>query len=87
MKEKISKISEILHEKPPRDWEEITIDRANIQMLEKAEREDIRTAFERSDDQHPHCVYCSSGLSCRNCMMGPFQAFRERFKDDGCVWC
>ncbi len=41
MKEKISKISEILHEKPPRAWEQISIDRANIQMLEKAEREDI----------------------------------------------
>jgi carbon-monoxide dehydrogenase catalytic subunit len=71
MKEKISKLSELLHKKTPRYWEERSIDRANIQMLEKAEREDIRTVFKRSDDQHPHCVYCSNGVSCRNCMMGP----------------
>jgi carbon-monoxide dehydrogenase catalytic subunit len=71
MKEQISKLSELLHKKSPRYWEERSIDRANIQMLEKAEREDIRTAFKRSDDQHPHCVYCSTGVSCRNCMMGP----------------
>ncbi len=71
MKEKISKLSEILHKKSPRYWEERSIDRANIQMLEKADREDIRTAFKRSDDQHPHCVYCATGVSCRNCMMGP----------------
>jgi carbon-monoxide dehydrogenase catalytic subunit len=71
MKEEISKLSELLHKKSPRYWEARSIDRANIQMLEKAEREDIRTAFKRSDDQHPHCVYCSNGISCRNCMMGP----------------
>jgi carbon-monoxide dehydrogenase catalytic subunit len=71
MKEKISKLSEILHKKAPRYWEERSVDRANIQMLEKAEREDIRTVFKRSDDQHPHCVFCENGVSCRNCMMGP----------------
>lgn len=71
MKEKISKLSEILHKKSPRYWEERSVDRANIQMLEKAEREDIRTVFKRSDDQHPHCVFCENGVSCRNCMMGP----------------
>jgi carbon-monoxide dehydrogenase catalytic subunit len=71
MKEKISKLSELLQKKSPRYWEERSIDRANIQMLEKAEREDVRTAFKRSDDQHPHCAYCATGVSCRNCMMGP----------------
>jgi carbon-monoxide dehydrogenase catalytic subunit len=71
MKEEIAKLSELLHKKEPKYWEGRSSDRANIQMLEKAEREDIRTAFKRSDDQHPHCVYCSNGVSCRNCMMGP----------------
>jgi carbon-monoxide dehydrogenase catalytic subunit len=71
MKEKISKLTEALHKKPARYWEEKSFDQANIQMLEKAEREDIRTAFKRSDDQHPHCTFCANGISCRNCMMGP----------------
>ncbi len=71
MDDKISKLSEMLHKKSPRYWEERTIDPANAQMLEKADREDIRTVFKRSDDQHPHCVYCENGVSCRNCLMGP----------------
>jgi carbon-monoxide dehydrogenase catalytic subunit len=71
MKEKISKLSEILHKKPSRVWEQRSIDKANIKMLEKAEREDIRTVFKRSDDQHPHCTFCANGVSCRNCLMGP----------------
>jgi carbon-monoxide dehydrogenase catalytic subunit len=71
MKEHISKLSKGLHEKAARDWGTRSIDMANVQMLQKADREDIRTAFKRSDDQHPHCIYCERGVSCRNCMMGP----------------
>jgi carbon-monoxide dehydrogenase catalytic subunit len=71
MKEEIAKLSESLHKETPRYWEGRSIDSSNIQMLEKAEKENVRTAFKRSDDQHPHCVYCSNGVSCRNCMMGP----------------
>lgn len=71
MNDKISKLSETLHQKPPKYWQERSIDMANVQMLEKADREDIRTVFKRSDDQHPHCVYCENGVSCRNCLMGP----------------
>ncbi len=41
------------------------------QMLRKAERDGIETAWDRLDKQTPHCTSCEQGLSCRNCTMGP----------------
>ncbi len=41
------------------------------QMLHKAERDGIDTAWDRLEHQTPHCTSCESGLSCRNCTMGP----------------
>jgi carbon-monoxide dehydrogenase catalytic subunit len=41
------------------------------QMLRKAEREGVETAWDRLEQQTPHCTFCESGLSCRNCTMGP----------------
>jgi carbon-monoxide dehydrogenase catalytic subunit len=41
------------------------------QMLRKAEQDGIETAWDRLEHQTPHCTFCESGLSCRNCTMGP----------------
>jgi carbon-monoxide dehydrogenase catalytic subunit len=41
------------------------------QMLELARAEGIQTVWDRAAAQDPQCGYCSLGVSCRNCSMGP----------------
>jgi carbon-monoxide dehydrogenase catalytic subunit len=41
------------------------------QMLELARAEGIPTVWDRAIAQEPQCGYCSLGVSCRNCAMGP----------------
>jgi carbon-monoxide dehydrogenase catalytic subunit len=41
------------------------------QMLRKAEREGIETAWDRLEQQTPHCNFGESGVCCRICTMGP----------------
>ncbi|MCL2818787.1 MAG: anaerobic carbon-monoxide dehydrogenase catalytic subunit [Actinomycetia bacterium] len=55
---------------------ELTIDQKSIwedarAMLAKAEREGIETVWDREENQTPHCTFCETGVSCRNCTMGP----------------
>lgn len=40
-------------------------------MLAKAEAEGIETAWDRLQQQTPHCKFCELGTTCRNCVMGP----------------
>ena len=40
-------------------------------MIEKAASERIETVWDRLALQQPQCGYCTLGLSCRNCTMGP----------------
>ena len=40
-------------------------------MLRKAERDGVETAWDRLEQQTPHCKFCELGTSCRNCVMGP----------------
>ena len=40
-------------------------------MLRKAEAEGIETAWDRLEQQTPHCRFCEEGTTCRNCTMGP----------------
>lgn len=40
-------------------------------MLAKAKAEGIATAWDRLQDQTPHCHFCELGTTCRNCTMGP----------------
>ncbi len=42
-----------------------------LQMLRKADADGVETAWDRLEQQTPHCTFCESGLSCRNCTMGP----------------
>ena len=40
-------------------------------MLRKAEAEGIQTAWDRLEEQTPHCKFCELGTTCQNCVMGP----------------
>ena len=41
------------------------------EMLVRAREEGIETVWDRLAAQEPQCGYCSMGVSCRNCSMGP----------------
>ncbi len=41
------------------------------QMLAKAEKDGVETAWDRLDKQSPHCQFGESGVCCRLCTMGP----------------
>ena len=41
------------------------------EMLVRAREEGIETVWDRLAAQQPQCGYCSMGVSCRNCAMGP----------------
>jgi carbon-monoxide dehydrogenase catalytic subunit len=40
-------------------------------MIIKARKDGVETAWDRLQEQTPHCNFCDQGLSCRNCVMGP----------------
>ena len=42
-----------------------------LRIIRKLEDEGIELVWDRLEAQEPQCGYCSLGLSCRNCAMGP----------------
>ena len=50
---------------------EASINPAAVELLEKAEREGVRTAWHRLLEQQPQCGFGLLGICCRNCNMGP----------------
>jgi len=48
-----------------------TIDPAAAEMLEKADRDQTETTWERYQKQQPQCGYGDLGICCRNCLQGP----------------
>src|SRR5688572_10136887 len=54
-----------------------TIDPAALQMLEKAQKLGIETAFDRAVAQQPQCQFGYKGTCCRFCMMGPCRITAE----------
>ncbi|RJP68074.1 MAG: anaerobic carbon-monoxide dehydrogenase catalytic subunit [Candidatus Abyssobacteria bacterium SURF_17] len=50
---------------------ERSVDKATLQMLEKAKCDNVCTAFERSDMQDPRCGFGELGVCCQQCYMGP----------------
>ncbi|MCK4855820.1 MAG: hypothetical protein KAT31_16185, partial [Bacteroidales bacterium] len=46
-------------------------DAASLEILAKAETDNIDTCFARMDTQKNHCKFGTSGLCCRICHMGP----------------
>ncbi|HUZ10693.1 MAG TPA: anaerobic carbon-monoxide dehydrogenase catalytic subunit [Acidimicrobiales bacterium] len=56
----------------PKDRNErLTINEDAQAMIDVARAEGIDTVWDRLAAQQPQCGYCSLGLSCRNCAMGP----------------
>jgi carbon-monoxide dehydrogenase catalytic subunit len=51
--------------------EERTIDPAARAALDKAEKEDIKTIWDRYQAMAPHCGFGELGICCSNCLMGP----------------
>ncbi len=45
--------------------------KATVAMLEKAEKDNIQTVWDRYQQQLPQCNYGLLGICCRNCNMGP----------------
>nr|VFJ96145.1 MAG: Ni-dependent carbon monoxide dehydrogenase precursor [Candidatus Kentron sp. H]VFJ96864.1 MAG: Ni-dependent carbon monoxide dehydrogenase precursor [Candidatus Kentron sp. H]VFK02623.1 MAG: Ni-dependent carbon monoxide dehydrogenase precursor [Candidatus Kentron sp. H] len=56
---------------PNRDPRNLSINLDTRAMLARASEENIETVWDRLAAQQPQCGYCSLGLSCRNCSMGP----------------
>ncbi|MEM4015645.1 MAG: anaerobic carbon-monoxide dehydrogenase catalytic subunit [Thermofilum sp.] len=50
---------------------EVTINPAAAELIEKAEREGVETAWHRHLEQQPQCGFGLLGICCRNCMLGP----------------
>jgi carbon-monoxide dehydrogenase catalytic subunit len=55
----------------PKEILERSIDLAALAMLLKAEKEHIKTAWDRLEKQQPQCGFGLLGVCCRNCNMGP----------------
>jgi carbon-monoxide dehydrogenase catalytic subunit len=52
-------------------YKELSIAKDAQKILRYASEENIETVWDRLYAQEPQCGYCSLGLSCRNCAMGP----------------
>ena len=55
----------------PADLHQLSIHADARAMIERAREEGIETVWDRLAAQEPQCGYCSLGVSCRNCAMGP----------------
>ncbi|KAB2952892.1 anaerobic carbon-monoxide dehydrogenase catalytic subunit [Heliorestis acidaminivorans] len=53
-----------------RDIQDVSIDQGVQELLEKARREGVDTAFDRAD-QMSTCGFGSTGVCCRHCLEGP----------------
>lgn len=58
-------------ESKKRDINDMSIWDDAKRMLAKARAEGVETAWDRLDQQTPHCRFCELGTTCRNCVMGP----------------
>jgi carbon-monoxide dehydrogenase catalytic subunit len=52
-------------------YEKYTVTEDGRALLKKAENDLVETVWDRHKAQQPSCGYCETGLSCRNCIMGP----------------
>jgi len=62
--------------KKKRTIEELSIDPATQEMLQRAEEMGIKTAFTRADDMAP-CSIGGKGMCCKNCSMGPCRLTKD----------
>jgi len=57
--------------KTTKNFEDMSIWEDARQMLRKAQRDGVETAWDRLEQQTPHCPFGESGVCCRICTMGP----------------
>lgn len=57
--------------KTSKNIEDMSIWEDARQMLRKAQRDGVDTAWDRLEQQTPHCQFGESGVCCRICTMGP----------------
>ncbi len=62
--------------KTKRTLEELSIDPASQEMLQRAEAMGLKTAFTRADDMAP-CNIGAAGMCCKNCGMGPCRLTKD----------
>jgi carbon-monoxide dehydrogenase catalytic subunit len=48
-----------------------TTDRTSKEVLRKTMLEGVETVWDRFEKQQPQCKFCSTGVSCQRCVMGP----------------
>ena len=48
----------------------ISVDKATLDLYEKAKKDNVNTVFDRAADMKP-CPIGSEGSCCKNCSMGP----------------
>ncbi len=51
--------------------EDRALDPSTQAVLKKTMREGTETVWDRLERQTPHCKFCSEGISCQRCAMGP----------------
>jgi carbon-monoxide dehydrogenase catalytic subunit len=51
--------------------EDRALDKSTQEVLRKTMKEGTDTVWDRLERQQPHCKYCSEGISCQRCAMGP----------------
>lgn len=49
----------------------VTVDPAALEMLPLAQRNNMKTMWDRADSMQPQCGFGESGLCCRICLQGP----------------
>ena len=54
-----------------RDFPSKTLDKAVVEMIAKAEDENVTTVWDRLEAMEPQCGFGDTGLCCRHCLQGP----------------
>ncbi|MBN2735086.1 MAG: anaerobic carbon-monoxide dehydrogenase catalytic subunit [Methanomicrobiaceae archaeon] len=62
---------------------ERTIDECAKKVLERTLKQGIETVWDRHEMQTPECKYCSEGISCNRCAMGPCRIIPEHHRERG----
>ncbi|MDD1743280.1 MAG: anaerobic carbon-monoxide dehydrogenase catalytic subunit [Methanomassiliicoccales archaeon] len=62
---------EITPENVDKKVEERTLDESSKKVLRKTMLEGVETVWDRFEKQQPQCKFCSTGVSCQRCSMGP----------------
>ncbi len=73
-----------MSEEKNEDFAGRTDDRASRSAMEKAKEDNVRTAWDRYEEQTPQCSFGSEGICCRICNMGPCRIIPGRQEEGVC---